>query len=239
MPDRRTHRGPHPEDARLFQAACRPTLVRAMADLAYLLSRSYRESTALQVVGNHHHLTQRQRMALRRSCCSDEALARRRRTRVGLSRCRGRSICIDGYNLLITIESALAGGVIPIGRDGCFRDLASVHGTYRRVEETRPAIELIARHLAAGGIRRVDWYLDRPVSNSGRLKALLLESVSGGETQWTVELVDRPDPILADASNPVVSSDAWILDRCGRWVNLAAAIVRKHVPNAWIMDMRG
>ena len=55
----------------------------------------------------------------------------------------GQELWIDGFNLLILIESALAGGIILIGRDGCCRDLAGLHGTYRDVAETRTAAELI------------------------------------------------------------------------------------------------
>ena len=47
---------------------------------------------------------------------------------------------MDGFNVLTSIEAALAGGVILAGRDGCYRDMASMHGSYRKVEETRPAI---------------------------------------------------------------------------------------------------
>ena len=238
MPDRRTHRGAHPEDARLFAPAHHPTFRRAMEEYAYLLSREYAEPPARGIVGNHHNLTQRQRMAMRRSCCSDQSLAHRRRTSVSLDRCKPGPIGIDGYNLLITIESALSHGLILIGRDGCYRDLASVHGTYRRVSETLPAIKLIADHLAQAGIERVDWYLDRPVSNSGRLKVLIAETLSGGENRWNIELVDNPDAVLAKFPGPVVSTDAWVLDRCAAWVSVAGEIIRTHLPESWIVDMR-
>jgi hypothetical protein len=29
-----------------------------------------------------------------------------------------------------------------------------------------------------------------------------------------------------------------ILDRCARWVNLAAAIVDVHVPRTWLVDLQ-
>src|SRR6266404_1471952 len=69
---------------------------------------------------------------------STEAPARR--TRSGLAQKPDPAswpLLIDGFNLILTLESALGGGVMLVGRDGCYRDMASVHGTYRRVEETR------------------------------------------------------------------------------------------------------
>jgi hypothetical protein len=50
---------------------------------------------------------------------------------------------IDGYNVLTSIEAALSGGVILRARDGCYRDMASMHGSYRKVEETISAIHIL------------------------------------------------------------------------------------------------
>lgn len=238
MPDRRKHRGPHPDDARLFAESELPALRVAVAEFAWLLTRGYAEDSALGLVGNRHNLVERQRMAVRRSACSDDSLARRRRYRRSLPQCKGRPLAIDGYNLLISIESALSGGVLLIGRDGCYRDLASIHGTYRRVDETLPAVRLIADHLQDAGVTEVRWLLDRPVSNSGRLRRLMTEILAGRPSRWEIDLVDKPDPILAECANPVVTSDSWILDRCGTWVNLAAEIIESRSPEAWRIDLR-
>ncbi len=183
-------------------------------------------------------------MAVRRSSCSDASLQRRSAAGIALRESGNRPLGIDGYNLLITIESALSGGLILVGRDGCHRDLASVHGTYRRVEETVPAVELIAGHLTTFNIPRIDWYLDRPVSNSGRLKALMagvLEAKASRLSQgapWNIELVDCPDAVLSDYAGVVATSDSAILDRCRAWVNLAADIINAHIRQVWRIDLR-
>ncbi len=192
----------------------------------------------MALVGDRHRLVTRQRLAVRRSACSDVALGSRRSRALGTAACGDGRVAIDGYNLLITIESLMAGGVGLIGRDGCLRDLASLHGTYRRVAETMPAVSLIAEHLEAKGIRSVDWYLDRPVSNSGRLKGLMAELVAGSPLSWEIELVNDPDRVLVAYDGVVVTADSWILDRCGAWVNLAAEIAAERVPGGWVVDLR-
>ncbi len=174
----------------------------------------------------------------------------------------GNAVGIDGYNLLITVESALSGGLVLIGRDGCYRDLASVHGTYRKVEETIPAVEMIVDYVTAMCIPRIDWYLDRPVSNSGRLKALISDvivrriqierpratgsNVCGGSrrlrhaarTEWNVELANNPDGVLCSYEGLVVSSDSVVIDESKAWLNLAAGIINARVPDAWKVDLR-
>ena len=233
MPDKRKHRGAHPDDAHLFAPANHESLRAAVCEYSWLLTRGYAQDSGLKLVGDRHGLTARQRMAVMRSACSDVAMNHRRSTEVSLGTVAGGALGVDGYNLLITIESALSGGLILVGRDGCCRDLASVHGTYRKVEETKPAIELIADYLTEVGVTTVHFWLDRPVSNSGRLRALMEELLTPCRADWEIELVDNPDPVLAEYDGPVASSDSWVLDRCDSWVNLAAAIIDARVPKAW------
>ncbi len=237
MPDRRSHRGAHPQDARLFAEAWHGALRTAVHELSWLLTRGYAEDSALALVGNRHNLTERQRMAVRRSACSDAALRRRTACVVTMEACNEQAVGIDGYNVLITIESALSGGPLLVARDGCHRDLASIHSTYRKVTETPAAVRLIRGFLDDAGVRSVDWYLDRPVSNSGRLKTLIAEAVASARASWNIELLDNPDVALAAYRGVVASSDSWILDRCGRWLNLARELVDRFVPNAWKIAM--
>ncbi len=72
MPDKRKHRGAHPDDNRLFAEDQLPSLRTAVAEYSWLLTRGYAEESALKLVGDRYDLTARQRMAVWRSSCSDE-----------------------------------------------------------------------------------------------------------------------------------------------------------------------
>lgn len=74
----------------------------------------------------------------------DQALQERRDRQLAPTLIREERLALDGFNVLLTIEAALSGGVVLLRRDGCLRDIASVHGTYRQVDGTVPAIERIA-----------------------------------------------------------------------------------------------
>ena len=50
-PDRRRHRGAHPEDARLFEPSRLEGLRVAVSELSWLLSRGYQTKSALKLVG--------------------------------------------------------------------------------------------------------------------------------------------------------------------------------------------
>ena len=231
MPDRRSHRGPHPEDGRLFGPPARPSLCQAVGDLCWLLGRGYAGTSSLKLVGDRYGLTARQRTAAARCACSDVDRARRAEHEVRPAALRGRPLWLDGYNVLTTIEAALSGGVILAARDGAYRDMASMHGSYRKVHETRPALELLGRVLDELGAGPCLWYLDRPVSNSGRLKTIIEQLAGDRRWPWTVQLVPDPDPLLAASDQVVATADSVILDRCRAWFNLAReTIVRCEVP---------
>jgi hypothetical protein len=237
MPDTRTHRGPHPADAKLFGSAAIKNLQLAVDDFSLLLTKGYAEKSALKLVGDKFSLTQRQRLAVMRSACSDKQILLRKKTEAGIADLAGRGVAIDGYNLLITIEAAISGGVIFEGRDGCFRDLASIHGTYRKVTETIPAIELIGNFLAEFKIGGVLWLLDSPVSNSGRLRKVILELSDRNGWNWKVELSNSPDAELIKTDLVVVSSDSVIIGRCRRWINFARLIIESKLPQVWLIDL--
>jgi hypothetical protein len=183
----------------MFEPAAQPRLRAAASDFCWLLSRGYPHDSGLKLVGDRYDLVARQRVAVSRCCCSDAEAARRRSSQVGAERLGGVALWLDGYNVLTTIEAALAGGVILAARDGAYRDMASMHGSYRKVAETLPALELLGRTIAAYHVAECRWFLDRPVSNSGRLKGIIEELGASRGWPWGVELVADPDAVLADA----------------------------------------
>src|SRR5687768_1013397 len=268
MPDKRTHRGAHPEDAELFAPRYHAALRAAVADLSWLLSRAYATPSAVKVVGDRYGLSARQRTAVMRCACADAAMTSRLGREMPIEQLRdgdggggdgagggsggggagaiggaggGSALLIDGYNVLTTVEVALGGGWVLAARDTTFRDMASMHGTFRKVEETAPAIELVGRTLAQLAVGRSVWYLDQPVSNSGRLKAVINEIIAANGWPWDVQIVPNPDAVLiaSAATNAIVASaDSVILDGCARWLNLARQVIERHVPRANIADLQ-
>jgi hypothetical protein len=233
MPDKRAHRGQHPSDTTLFAVDRIPDIRQAVADYSFLLSKGYAQKSSLKLVGDRFTLTERQRLAVMRSSCSDEQRINRKTRQLDISTVAEQLIAIDAYNVLITIEAAMSGGLIFRGRDECCRDLASIHGTYHRVTETQPAIELIGGFLQQIHISEALWLLDSPVSNSGRLKTILRKH----NPDWQVELVTSPDAVLIKGEKIVVSSDSVVLDKCGKWFDLTGEIIKNRIPAAKIIDL--
>jgi hypothetical protein len=236
-PDIRKHRGAHPEDRKLFAGDQLPKLHAAVGELSWLLTRDYAMKGALKLVGDKFALTERQRLAVSRAACSDQSKVHRANIRIAIDELKGRQVIIDGFNLLITIEAALSGGVLMLCRDGCVRDLSSVHGSYRSVDETDRAIELIGATLDELGVGSVAWILDKPISNSGRLAQRLRDAAAEHEWNWSVEVAFNPDAEIIAASALAISSDGPLLDRVKQWTNFARYLIEKRVAEAWVIDL--
>ena len=224
------NRGKNSNDDVLFGSdKVQQKLKEAVKDMHYLLTRGYAEKSSLQLVGNRHRLNVRQQQAVQGMNASQQQIEQRQSTCISFENIGPEPIIIDGFNLLIILESALSGAYLFKGLDNAYRDLSGVHGTYKRVQQTENALLTVGNLLKGNP---VTWVFDQPVSNSGRLKTMLRELAEQHSFNWDIILDHNPDKLLAKSKDIVVSSDAWILDRAERWLNLGAYIIERHVDNS-------
>ncbi|NCA98065.1 MAG: DUF434 domain-containing protein [Clostridia bacterium] len=234
----RPRRGFDPGDNDLFTGAGLARMGEAQDDLQWLLDRSYAKPGALDLVSRHYQLDSRQTMALLRSTDPTSRYLARGDKQADPSELKDRQVLVDGLNQIILLEVALSRSPVFLGRDGVFRDLAGLRGTYRLIPQTDQAIDLILGQLDQGPVEFVHFFLDAPVSNSGRLKSRILERALHFKTPVTVELVSNADACLS-GQDAIVSGDSVVLDSCHSWFNLARIIIENQIPAAWIIDLSG
>jgi len=236
----RRHRGPHPLDAELFSADKLPTLQDAARDLSWLRTRGYAGASSLKLVGDRHQLRGRQRVAVARCACSDTAKGDRASRLCDPGALATRPLVIDGLNVITTIEVALAGGVLLLGRDTCIRDMASFHGSYRLVQETERAVAILVDIIKVMRPSEVTVYIDRPVSNSGRLAEIVRATATAKNLRLEAATADRVDETLKASTAVVATADSAILDQCGDWLNLARVAIdqnRTELEPLWLLDL--
>ncbi len=214
-------RGYEPKDRIEFGEEWQGKLNSAAEELGFLLNRGYHIKSATTFVGNHYMLSERQRIALSRMVVSEKQLANRKNKQL---RELTDIVHIDGFNSVITLEVALSESLLIKGLDETIRDLAGLRGTYRLIDKTEPAIRLILSKLDQQKVNKAVFYLDKPVSNSGRLSALILEIAQEYQVNITVEVINEVDKTLEKLDH-VITSDAIILDKCISWFNLILLII--------------
>ena len=197
-------------------------LYQATYHLSWLLSHGYAIDSSLKLVGDRFRFHQEIRKALKRASCSAFAFQKRRENQVDVDALRNQTVWIDGFNLLITIERALRGDPVLKCQDGVIRDIAGIHGTYRKGNHTQNACSLIMSMLELYQVNTVRWLFDRPISNSGKMAHFIRQTYQGGPLHCEVDVVQNPDLDLIHAPDDfiILSGDGWILENCTHWYNL-------------------
>ena len=221
-------RGYVPDDERNFSSEAIEIMRTASQHISYLLEEGYNLKQATVFVGNHFLLSERQRLAIMRSVASRQQQSERQRKLVPVSGLKGQEVWIDGFNTIITMEVLLCDSLLFKGMDGTIRDLAALRGTYRLIPETAAAIKLMFAELQKVGTGKVNILLDEPISNSGRLKALIADIAEAERYTFDLDIrIQRDVDRTLYQKSLVISSDSIILDHCISWINLTAECMKR------------
>ena len=234
--EKQVKRGFVPTDAREFGESSLKKLKKASEEIYFLINRGYAMKNATTFIGNHHLLSERQRIALARVISPENNIKLRKDKELSDSDVTGKTLYIDGFNTIITLEIAFSGSLLLRCMDGTIRDLAGLRGTYRLVDKTDMSINAIADVLQDLKIKKAVFYLDAPVSNSGRLKQRVLDIMENRPFETEVYTENAVDSILKN-KDIVVTADAIILDECKNWYNLTKTVIENKIGNYKYTDI--
>lgn len=220
-------RGYVPSDEKEFDADHMKIIKSAGEDIFYLLNKGYPIKPVVTFVGDHYLLSERQRMGLTRMTSSAESISNRLKKEIKKN-FNEDTVYIDGFNTIITLETAFSGSTLLKCMDGTIRDLAGLRGTYRLIDKTDLAITAIGDELNKFKIKKAIFYLDAPVSNSGRLSQRIIELLENYTFETEAIIINDVDRTLYEKEN-VITSDAVILDKCKSWINLNKNIIEEKI----------
>ncbi|MBM4339382.1 MAG: DUF434 domain-containing protein [Deltaproteobacteria bacterium] len=204
------------------------SLQKVAEDFRYLLNRAYSRKAALELVGNRYQLTSDQRHLLHRGVFSDEDSNWRKAKIVPFTQIRNKDLAIDGYNVIITIESALSGRPLILGDDGFIRDISGLSGDFKKSKTTDEALQLIFNTLRKTTPRNTLFLFDAPISKSGALAHEVRHWIKQEALPGDAQAIKVPEKILVGFPGVVATSDTAIIDRSEKAVDLAAAILRQN-----------
>lgn len=200
-------------------------LAMAAEEARFLLGRGYPRERVLGLVGDRRGLGEVERRLLRRGVLAPDLAAARRARRVGLAAVRGRSVAVDAHNVIITLETALAGGRLVLADDGWVRDVSQVGRHHRPGERTWRAAGMAVGALAAAGAASAWFWLDAPLPRSGELATRLRELLARADLAGGAAAVAVPERELAAHAGPVAGSDGAVIDEAAEAVDLAGEII--------------
>jgi hypothetical protein len=215
----------------MFMTICARTeiLQDAAIDFHYLLNRGFPRKTSLELVGNRYGLSFDQRHILHRGIFSDSDAKARKGKRVSLQSLRNRKVAIDGHNVLITVEAALAGRPLVSSNDGFIRDISGLSGNFKKTKLTHEAISLVLDVLKTARPLYSLFLFDAPISKSGLLAFEVREHLKKKGLPGEALAIKVPERVLFEFSGIVATSDTAIIDRSEAVFDLAGSIIKNRI----------
>jgi hypothetical protein len=207
---------------------------RAVNDLRYLLNRGYPRDSAVNFVANHYRLPLDQRHLLARCVFSGQEVAEHRRKSVRASAVQGKRLGVDGYNVLITIESILTRKRVVRCDDGYIRDLRAIFGKYRVSTATPRALRELVRIIAKAKPSHVELLFDKQVSKSGELAGLVRQRLEQAKLEGDAQAIGGVDLRLR-SFDVVASSDRAIIGRAKAIWDIPAELLKRKKAN--VLDL--
>ncbi len=210
-------------------------LRNAVHDLRYLLDRGYPRDSAVTFVANHYRLALGQRHMLARCTFSRREAAEHCRKAVRASAVRGKHLGVDGYNVLITVESILTHKQVVRCDDGYIRDLRAIFGKYKPSKATDRALAEFLGVLKRARPREVAVLFDKQVSRSGELAGVVRRGLKKFSLQGDSRAVGGVDFKLR-AFDVVASSDRAVIERANAVWDIPAELVKRKKTN--VLDLK-
>jgi hypothetical protein len=200
-------------------------LACAVRDLRYLLNQGYPRDSATNFVANHYRLALGERHLLARCVFSRTEVAKHRVKAIGAREVEGRRLGIDGYNVLITVESILTGKSVIKCDDGYVRDLRAVFGKYRMSKTTSRALDVILEIVTKARPKEVTILFDQQVSRSGELAAMARQALKRFRLVGNARTVVGAD-FKIRGFGVVASSDRAIIERAKAIWDIPAEVLK-------------
>lgn len=206
-------------------------LKKAKKDFKYLLNQGYPRTGALAFVGNHYLLNQVQRNYLNRTVFSKKKMESRKSKLILLSDIKDKNILIDGYNVLITVESVFnSENEFVACDDGVTRDIKAVFGKYKENKTTTPALNSIISLLKIFKPKSVLFFYDSPVSLSGELARTTQKILKSQKVPGDAQTAENVDSELVNLSiemdGIVATSDGIIMDKVDSVLDIPGYVSR-------------
>ena len=201
----------------------------AAEDFRYLLNKGYPRKAALELVGNRYGLTSDERHLLHRGIFSDADSKSRRKRKIPIGKVRNRDLAIDGYNILITIETGLSDRPLILGDDGFIRDISGLSGNFKKTEKTEEALQLILDIVKRVKPLKTLFLFDSPISMSGELAQEVRSLLKKESLLGDAKAVKVPEKILIGYPGVIATSDTAIIDQSQEVVDLAGDIIKKRI----------
>ncbi len=201
----------------------------AATDIRYLLERGYKRNSSIRFAGDHYRLDKYDRYILARTVFSSHTSKARKKKKLHCEELKGKTLLVDGYNVLITLESMLGGERMWIADDSFLRDIQGVFNNHSNEKLTFQAVEEMLSFLLNADVKKTDVLLDSQMKHSGELAAFIRKRMKELSIKGEAKTSRNVDYDLKNCqpSYVIATADGIIIDSVKNVIDIPACIYRK------------
>ncbi|HIQ02825.1 MAG TPA: DUF434 domain-containing protein [Desulfurococcales archaeon] len=207
-----------------------------------LLNMGLTRETALKLVSQKYYLTKSELMVLYRCIHPTIESYYRRRKLIPPHEVRGKVLAVDGFNVIITLQSVIEGIPVCISSDGLLRDIMK---SYRKFSYNptvhNKIIETMVKYISILLPRKAVIVYDKQVSYSGVVASVTNSIIRKVHIEGQALVREKTDKTILEVGEVVASSDVVIVNKASKVFDLAYYIVLKEnlitKPNIHVMKM--
>jgi len=208
---------------------------KAIKDYIYFLDNDYPYKPVLKIIGDRYRLNTLQRSVLLRGISSSITSNKRKNKIIPIYETINKTLFIDCYNVLLTVGSYLSGNFVYQANDGFIRDAEESHGKIKRSDIIIKALFLVLEYLKNYDIKKIQFLIDSPVSNSKKLADKINGFIKNYNINGDASIVKSPDYVMINTNDIIcATSDSIIIDKKDKILDLSFNTLNYHYSPVFI-----
>ena len=217
----------------LYGFDMREKLLKPARDIRRILLWGYPKFVTIRFVADHFQLNIEERHILTRIIVPPDKIASRISKKVAFTDIRYTEILLDGYNVLLSVNSLLRKKPMWLCDDGYVRDTSCYFSKAKHVKDLEESLDLVIKFLCEAHPKSVVFLLDAQISRSGELAGFIRYKMEEQGIPGEARISKTTDFELkaydGQTKNNIVvaTSDGIVIDSVSQVIDITACLMKK------------
>jgi len=208
-------------------------LLKPARDIRSILRWGYPKFATIRFVADHSQLSAEERHILTRVIMPPDKVVSRVRKKIACGGIRDRDLLLDGYNVLLSVDSLLKDETMWFCDDGYIRDTRYYFSKAKQAEDIEEALDAVLEFFSEARPKSVTFLLDSQISRSGELagfirRKLKEQGIPGdAHTSKTADFDLKTEGGKPEKNVIVATSDGIVIDSVLQVLDIPACLMEK------------